>query len=190
MSLVHNNPILSKISGMLGGTVVFRRWRGRILMSNRPKPRASLSEKQQVTVNRFKEATQYAVKQMKDPASKAEYAAGTNFDKHSAYLVALCDFLNAPKVHYIKFSEYRGATGEWITIKARDDFRVVRVKVVIVDADGVVLEQGDAAPSFRKPFIWKYQASVANPQVNGTVIKVTAFDKPGNSGSAEIVVLT
>ena len=91
------------------------------------------------------------------------------------------------RLHYIKSSDYAGAIGDTI-IKATDDFKVVRVKVVIVDCDGVILEQGDAAPSFRKPFIWKYQASAVNPNIKGTIIRVKAFDKPGNGTSAEIVL--
>src|SRR5258708_4312958 len=188
MSLINNNPILKGISGMLGNTVVFRMWRGRLIMSNRPRPRASNSEKQKVIISRFKEAAGYAVEQMKNAEAKAEYKKGINFKKHSAYLVALSDYLNPPTVDYINTTEYQGAAGDAITIKAKDDFMVTHVKVQIVDATGVLLEQGEASPYFRRKFIWKYQASMMNPGVKGTVIKVTAFDKPGHSASAEIVL--
>ena len=188
MAIVDNNPLLSKISGMLGDTVVFRMWRGRMLMSNRPKKREKLSDKQKVTVDRFKLAARYAVTQMKDPAAKLDYGKGTNFQKHSAYLVALCDHMNPPKVHYIKADDYTGAVGETIAIKATDDFKVVRVKVSITDSDGVVLEQGDAVATVRKPWIWKYQTTVLNTMAKGTMIRATAYDKPGNRDSAEVVL--
>jgi hypothetical protein len=186
MSQIINNPLLKSITGLLGKTMVFRQWRGKLVLANRPARRKSDSEKQKVYIEKFREATQYAKRQMADSASKAEYQEGINNRKHNAYTVALTDYLNAPKVHYIKATDYQGAVGDTITIKATDDFKVVRVTVVIADRNGVMLEQGDASVQVGRPFIWKYQASAVNPDVKGTVIRVAAFDKPGNKSSAEI----
>jgi hypothetical protein len=188
MSLIDNNPLLKGISGMLGKTIVFRRWRGRLVVAKAPKKRDQLSELQEAQVSRFTLAGQYARQQMLDPEAKAEYATGIRRNIQSAYHAAQSDYLNAPKVRYINAEEYTGASGELIVIKAIDDFKVTRVSVEIVDPNGEVLERGDAVPYFRKSDLWKYHTSMVNPSLQGTVIRATAYDKPGNKGCMEQVL--
>ncbi len=173
---------------MFGGTHVYREIRGEMQMVQAPGPREKLSEKQQVTVDRFKRAHNYAQGQMKDSKIKALYRKGVTNKLHTPYLVALSDSMNAPTVHYIKTEAYKGAVGDILTIKAKDDFKVVRVLVKITAANGKTLEQGEATRSIRKPLIWKYKASVVNPNLKGTVIKVRAFDMPDNEGAGESVL--
>ena len=109
MTLIGNNPLLKGASGMLGNTVYYRKWRGRLIMCNKPKRRKSLSNEQKKTVSRFKLASKYAVGQMKDEDAKAAYQQGTNNRYHSAYLVALNDYLNAPRVAEIQVHNYSGS---------------------------------------------------------------------------------
>ncbi len=178
--LIKNNPLLKGVSGMLGKTFVVREWRGRQVMSNRPKKRKSISEKQKASNENFKKAAQYANLAMTDPVVAADYKKGINFKTHSAKQAALRDYLVAPTIDYIKVNEYKGVQGDTITIKAIDDFRVVKVTVEIIDGNGEVLEQGDAVRYVRKKYIWKYRTSLMNNCINGTEIKVAAFDRPGN----------
>jgi hypothetical protein len=188
MSLIKGNPVTKGASGMLGDMVVFRTSRGQLQMINKPGKRASLSDKQKVTVSRFQDAIKYAKKVKTLPDVMKEYETGINPKKNSAYHVALVDYLNAPTVDYVKAQPYTGAAGDILTIKARDDFKVVRVTVEIINRIGKVLERGDAERFIRKPFIWKYKVSVANPDIKGTVIRVTAFDRPGNKGVGELML--
>lgn len=173
---------------MLGDTHYYREWRGRLVMCKRPKKRKGLSHLQKETVARFKLAAAYARGQMKDEGAKAAYQEGTNFRYHSAYLVALNDYLNPPTVNEIRTREYQGNVGDTITINAFDDFAVVKVNVVIFNRDGAILEDGYAQPHETNPALWKYHAAVANPNTQGTKIMVTAFDKPGNRGLADIIL--
>jgi hypothetical protein len=188
MSQIYNNPLLQTITGMLGKTIVFRQWRGKIIVAKRPKKRKSDSKKQKIYIGKFREATQYAKKQMTIPESKAEYQTGINDRRHNAYTVALVDYLNAPKIHTIDVSNYHGAIGDTINIKATDDFRVTNVKVVIADSNGVVLEEGEAKPYGSKAIEWNFQATVNNPQYKGSMVVATALDKPMNSTSAGVVI--
>lgn len=185
MAIVGNNPLLKAVSGMLGDTHYYRMWRGRLVMCKRPKARKGLSRKQKVVVNRFKLASKYASKQMKDEDIKAAYQARTNFRFHSAYLVALNDYLNPPKVEKIRLGDYHGAIGDTITVEAHDDFEVVSVSIVIRNEDGSILEEGPAVRS-HNPSLWKYKATVVNSALTRTKILAMAFDRPGNQGVAEV----
>jgi hypothetical protein len=64
---------------------------------------------------------------------------------------------------------------------------IVRVKVEIFDIGGALLEEGDAVSDDAARNLWKYIAQALNPAVSGT-IRVTAFDKPGNTGTLEQVI--
>jgi hypothetical protein len=165
---------------LLADTVVFKALKKHTVVITRPKRRKvrSVITKQQNA--KFKDAAKYAKAQMGNAASKAEYAKACTADKNTPYRVALTDYLTPPVIHYIRASGYDGTSGSVITIKATDDFRVVRVTVSIHDASGRWLENGDATCQRLKPWIWKYLTTVSNPKPEGTVIKVVAFDKPGN----------
>ena len=188
MALIKRNPLLKGASGTLGGTVSYRTVNGKLQMVNLPRKRKKHSKKQQTTINRFTRAIRYAKQAMKDPALKTLYATGITSNKISAYQVAVADSMNSPIVDYIKTPDYTGAIGDVITIKARDDFKVVRVEVKIVSANGKIIEKGDATRLLRKPNIWKYKATAVNPTAKGTVIKIRAFDIPDNIGLGEITL--
>jgi hypothetical protein len=89
--------------------------------------------------------------------------------------------MNAPVINYIKPGRVAGKVGDTFNIEAVDDFRVESVEVAIYDQQGKLLEAGAAVPN-RKRLIWKYRATVANPKLDGTMIRVTAKDMPGNTG--------
>jgi hypothetical protein len=186
MAISKKNPLTKGVSGMVGKTFYFREVFGQQQIVNRPKKPTSFSESQLFNQGRMQRASAYARKQMKNPEIEKEYAKVVDASRRSSYHAALVDWLNPPTVHYIKTTLYKGAIGNTITIKATDDFKVVRVAVEIFNAKGKLLEEGDAARYIYKPFIWKYKASVINSKLKGTVIKVIAFDRPGNMAISEV----
>ena len=187
MSKIKNNPVLQNVSGMLGDTVVFRKVRGKMQMANRPASGRKPSEKQEAVKLRFQEATQYARQQLAQEESRALYESGITGQKHTAHVVAVTDYLNAPRVHFIETADYLGNVGDTILVKATDDFMVTGVKIVITGSDGIVLEKGDAGPD-GKVNLWKYVATAANTSVEGTKIRAIAFDRPGNKTTMEQVL--
>ncbi len=187
MATITNNALLKGLSGTLGD-FCFRVIRGKTYVSKRPKARSGHSPLQQKAMNRFRHATQYAKKQMNDWEIRQLYQTGVNEKKRSAYHVALSDALNAPEIHYVHTSQYSGAAGNLITIKATDDFKVVRVRVIITDGHGNHVECGEAIRSIRKPDFWKYKAMEFNGHVPGTTVTVTAFDIPENETTSEVIV--
>ena len=56
--------------------------------------------------------------------------------------------------------------------------------------EGRVCEGHHPAEEHRLPrgchLIWKYKTTVSNPEIAGTVLKVIAYDKPGNEGEGEM----
>ncbi len=173
----------TELSGLLGETVSVRKVRGRVVVSNhRPRPKTEMPAGQAAVLDKFREAVQYAKQQMGLPASKELYQTGITGKLRSAYVVAMGDYLAAPKVHYIEAIGYRGNIGDTIAVKATDDFMVTGVKIVITAGDGSVIEEGEAGPDLQKINIWSYRATVANPSLPGTTIQAVAFDRPGNKG--------
>ena len=170
---------------MLGERVSVRKVGSRVVVVNRPVRKTSpLSEKQVLHQEKFRQAVHYANQQMDQEESRSMYDKVAT-EKKSAFIVALSDYLNEPKIGAIDPSEYNGTPGSTILIKAVDDFMVTGVKVVITDSDGNVLEKGDASPT-PTLYMWNYTATVINPSVKGTIIKAVATDRPGNKGSLEV----
>ena len=188
MAVIRNNPLLKGASGKLGRTLIYKQWRGQVVVAGAGRRRKMRLRDWTPQVQNFKEATDYAKRQMANPERKALYTAAARNKRYSASVAAVKDYLNPPKVHYVKTEGYTGAIGDVITIKATDDFKVRSVEVVICNRQGVTLEKGDAVASVRKPNIWKYQATVKNEKVKGSVIRVTALDHPKNQGKAEVVI--
>ena len=174
---------------MLGETVSVRKVGGRIVVKNRPKRKVGKpSEKAMGFQEKFQEAAQYASRQIAEAESRALYTTGITSRKRSAYIVAVSDFLNAPRVRSIDTIDYHGAIGDTIVVNAVDDFMVTKVKVVVINSAGAVIEQGEAGPDVMKANHWGYKATAVNPTLAGTKIRAIAYDRPGNTGIAEIVL--
>ena len=173
----------SGVSGMLGDDVTVRKVNGKYRISNPNQKRTN-----PVARERFREAAQYARHQVSLPESNALYAAGITEKKPTALRVAMSDYLSAPKVKSIDTSGYRGKVGDTISVKAVDDFMVTRVNVVIKDASGAVIEEGEAGPDSMLVNQWGYHARKANPGLTGTIIWATAYDRPGNKATAEVTL--
>ena len=188
MTKIKNNALLQAISGKMGETHVYRKVRGKMHMVNLPETGAPPTERQNLFNERFLKASNYAKAQMADPIFKEMYKTGITDKKLNAYIVAVSDALNAPKVNGIKATDYEGAIGDVITIDATDDFKVTRVRVIILGSDGQKLERGEAVQDIKRSHIWRYTATVVNPSVPGCTISVTAFDTPDNETTAELVL--
>jgi len=120
---------------------------------------------------------------------KELYATGITHKKFSAHHVAVSDFLNAPEIHEIDAKDYHGNPGDIIRVRATDDFKVTSVKVIITDADGKVIETGEAMSRGKKG-LWRMAATMLHANVTGAVIKVEANDVAGNATKAIFSVAT
>lgn len=92
---------------------------------------------------------------------------------------AFSDAYYPPKITKIDIDNYRGCKGDRIRIDATDDFKVVRVRVAILNFYNDAIEKGCARYN-GSDGIWTYKAKTDIPDFDDIYIRVTAFDLAGN----------
>lgn len=180
----------SLLKGMRGrvGDIVVRKIGGRLFVSLRP-ARPGKRDKRKPTPaqvahrKRFQAASRYAEKVQCDATLHAFYAPFAKARGLRVRAVALSDFFHPPKVESIDLRRYRGRAGDPIVIRARDEFGVVRVNVLLRDATGAVLEQGEAQLRARR---WLYQATQSLAAGQSITIEALAYDRPKECGALKI----
>ena len=182
-----NNVITKGMAGMVGDTIVFRQRAGKTIVSAAPKPTNKPSTEQQVQHRqKFQQAIIYGKKTLQNEATKAAYQAVAK-EGESAFNVAVADMLHAPDIDTIDLSGYHGNPGDKILVKATDDFNITQVQVSIVNADGSVLESGDAEIG-EDGITWTYSATGTNADLSGDKIVVKVSDLPGNLSQLDQVI--
>ncbi|HEY5744735.1 MAG TPA: hypothetical protein VIU12_01555 [Chryseolinea sp.] len=186
MARVKKNLLTKGLSGMIGGTLVFRNFGDETIVSASPVHDDNTPTlKQAAQRERFSQAVAYAITQMAIPDAKAQYALmAKRKSMPSAYSVAVADFFNAPIVKSVNLSAYTGAIGDTIRLVVIDDFDVLEVSLDIINPDGSILETGKAT---RTPDMgtWTYIATAQNVAVKGGKVVIRAVDRPGNITSQE-----
>jgi hypothetical protein len=171
---------------MLGGIVVYRQYRGKTLLCNRPEKRNTITPHQQKMKSRFLEAVAFAKKMIADPATKALYQPGPESKFTSAYAAALADYLKRPVIDDVDVTGYHGNEGDMIIVKASDIARTLTVTMTVMGINGEVIEQGEALPNaFNLDYV--FSGRKKNNLVHGSVLRVTVTDKPGNVVVREVV---
>jgi len=120
---------------------------------------------------------------MADETAKSEYEAKAT-GLANAYNVAVADFFHAPNIDEIDVTQYQGEVGDAIRIRVTDDFKVQQVHLAIYNADGSLVEMGDAVKQ-ANTVDWVYVATAANESTAGDRIVIRASDKPGNIAEQE-----
>ena len=179
MARSKNNIVTHGLSGKVGDLLVFSQRNGKTIVGKVPKEQTGEpTENQKTHRKKFQKATLYAKASLNDPIKKEMYADGADpATGTTAYNVAVADFLKAPDIESIDLTDYSGNVGDTIKIVATDDFLVVEVKVKIENADGTLVEEGNAISNNVE---WVYTATVQNADLDGDKITVTASDTPAN----------
>ncbi len=177
-----NNVVTHGLSGKIGDLLIFRQWNGKTIVSSVPRQPKTVSDKQKQQRERFQNAVLYAQSAVAAEGLKEQYAAGAQKGK-SAFNIAVADFLTAPDIRQIDLSEYTGQPGGKIHITISDDFAVTTVSVSITNADGTLVEKGEALRGLGN--LWTYTATQENQSLEGDKIEIIASDLPGNQTKAE-----
>ena len=113
------NVVMQGASGKIGKTLVFRQSKtGETNIANRAMPRTGAATTKEVAVReKFLNATYTAKRLQHDPVHGPQYLAKATKGK-SAYLMAMGDCLNPPKIKGIFLEGYTGAIGSEITVRA------------------------------------------------------------------------
>ena len=188
MAYVKANIFTKGTSGTVGDMMNFRVRKGKTVVAVKRGPNTKPpTEEQQETNERFIMASLFAQGAMKDPAIKALYQKAAKGGQ-TAYNVALRDAMKPPVVGELNISDYKGAVGDVITVKARDVITPKSVKVAIFSQTGTVLEQGDAVIKTDDRRFWVYTATTANAAPTGTRVVITVIDLPGNKTVEEATI--
>jgi len=101
----------------------------------------------------------------------------------TAYGVTNTGWFGTPRVLSINLDGWTGNPGQTIYVKVRDNARVAGVSVVIRDAEGKVLETGEAVPSKTGSAWWKYTTKERVTKIPSPRVRATAWDLAGNEDS-------
>jgi hypothetical protein len=178
MAISKNNVITHGWSGKFGDQIVFSQKNGLTVVGAYPRTSEKVTEKQLIQRKHFQRAIIYGKGVYASPEDKAVYEFAAKKGK-SPFNVAVADFLNAPNIDSIDFSDYTGQPGEAIRINASDDFLVKSVTVSIINADGSLVEEGNAQ-SDASGYVWTYTTTQNNDSLEGDKIIVSASDLSGN----------
>jgi hypothetical protein len=180
------NIFTEGISGTIAKKMTMRQVRGETVIGRKNRgSKSPATEKQQSARNKFRKAKTYIAWAMADPDTKAAYEAVAVRLGISTYTLIQKEAFQAPIITEIDTEQYKGRPGDVISIWAFAPFKVVSVKVVILSADSVLLEEGEAVLVDGK---WLYTVTGGNPTPVGDRIIVTAANLPGNKAVKEAVL--
>lgn len=187
MANITNNLLVKGAKGKVGNQLVYRTRGDKTIITKMPeqKPGRKATSKQSEKRDQLIYASLYAQGVMVSDKLRKKYEKKAT-DTLTWHNLACRDFLIAPVVKKVDIKDYTGEPGSRIVIKATDDFRVITVKVKILNADGALVEEGEAFmdPLNRKH--WIYTARQSNNALMGTKVMATAFDIPNNKGTMEV----
>ena len=189
MANITNNLLVKGAKGKVGNQLVYRTRGDKTIITKMPeqKPGRKATGKQSEKRDQLIYASLYAQGVMLSDKLRKKYEKKAT-DTLTWHNLACRDFLVAPVVKKINIKEYNGLPDSQIIIKAKDDFRVIRVKVKIISASGGVVEEGDAFLDPLNRNYWIYTAKQSNTDTMGTRVIATAFDIPNNKGIMEVDV--
>lgn len=108
-----------------------------------------------------------------------DHYAATVKPGERAFNKAFADAYHPPKINSIALNDYRGQKGDRIAIDASDNFKVVRIRVALVDEHNNVIEKG-CARKYASGNKWSYKAKRDIADLSDLHVRVTAFDLAGN----------
>ena len=184
MAKVKLNPVLEQIHGKIGD-LVFKYYGDEMIVGRKPDRTGILpTEAQLEHQERFRQAVLYGRLVMADPVKKADYGKAAKIKGKPLFSLTVADFFNAPIVDEVDLSNYSGAAGDPIVVRAHDDFKVSSLLVVISDINGGEIESGQAEETPLNGGRWVYTATNIVAQGNIVRIAVTVSDQPGGIGEA------
>ncbi|UYQ94072.1 hypothetical protein MKQ68_03075 [Chitinophaga horti] len=177
------NAISSGCSGIFARQVMQRIRRGQEEVCKVPVRRPGPGTPRQAEARkRFADANEYYRKVRRQPALNALYERSKT-QRLSVQNLCVGDYFHAPEILEVDTSTYTGMPGNRVLIRATDDFCVKSVKVSVYDAEGVMVEEGEAFQLGDAEY-WEFTASCMN--IGGGYFIVSASDWPGNITSIEV----
>lgn len=182
-----NNDLTFGLRGKIGKMMVFRQFFGKTIASRQPEKKERIATpEQELNKERFQEAVIYAKNALLNESIRAAYLAVTR-PGQTAFNMAFADYFKAPVLSLADTGQYTGQPAEKIRVRAIDDFMVETVSVRITQADGTLVEQGQAQVT-TNGLDWEYTTTLLNDELPGSKILFSASDIPGNTTNLEITL--
>jgi hypothetical protein len=189
MANVKLNALVDGVSGKVGKNIVLRQRGGRTLLGTKPEASLIVSDKQKAQRQQFAQASRFAKGILLNDEAKKEYAELAKTDEFlTPYSAAVADFLNNPEITLVDITGYTGKAGDKIIARTGDDFKIISMKVSLQQADGSVIESGDAVSNGASRLEWGYTAIQNVAALTGLKVVITAQDRPGHIATSEKVV--
>ena len=181
MAKSENNEVMFGARGKIGNLVVFKNFgENQTVIAKRRKkiinPKYTIEQER--TKEKFRDGVVYAKGVIADADLTARYKRLAK-PGISVYNLALADFCKAPQIKAVDISEYNGLVGDYIRVRAVDNFGVTAVKVSIYSASGNLIESGTANVQSNN-LDWRYNCTIVNPDFSGGYLRAEASDFPGN----------
>ena len=93
--------------------------------------------------------------------------------------VAISDYMKRPEIAEIDVWNYNGQAGNTIRVKARNNYGIASVIVMIINVLGIEVESGMAV-QMPGSEVWVYKTMEENPEWKGGKVVVRVSDCPGN----------
>jgi hypothetical protein len=169
------------IPGRAERNIVYKTRSGKNLIARRPIMDSKRGNHKRTMQEEVRRAVTYAEFACEQPIYQCKAVGTTN----SAYNLAVADALGKPQVLDIDIHGWNRNGGRTLLVKARDNFLVLSVHVVIREGDSI-LEEADAEQSELDGLIWKYPLQTPLERRPGLTVDAYAYDLPGNVGKHSI----
>ena len=179
MTEVNLNATVDGYRGSIG-KLVFKKYKGRTIVSTKPVITKEPSPEQLAQRQLFKEAVAFAKFAMADPALREFYEPIALQREISVYALAIGDFLKEPSIKPLDLSLYKGQIGDPILIRTIDDIGVAEVEVTLNATDGTEIEKGKAVETGTRTGHWVYTATAPVALGSDIFIKVVGVDHAGH----------
>src|SRR5215217_6389311 len=177
MSDIEFNETINGYRGAIG-KLVFRKVRGRTVVSRKAKSSKPPTEAQLKQRANMSKAVAYGRLAKGDPALMEYYGPIALQKESSIYQVALQDCLKKSSSKLPDLSKHQDRSGEASQLTALDDTGVASLNVKFVAQDGMLTESGQAAEIDVCSGKWIY--TVIQPVAQGTTIFIE-FNRPSSN---------
>lgn len=186
MGKIKNNVVTKGFSGRLGDDLVFRQVDNQTIFAKRTLVTSVPTARQTQIRNKFTDAANFASAAIENEQASTTYKLMAELQGlKSAYLAAMTDYLTMPEIGGVYSAGYKGQVGDVFNIRPRVPFKVISIEVRITDVNGTTIESGSATANELK---WKYTATVANANVRGSRLILTARDRQDKETTFEQVL--
>jgi hypothetical protein len=186
MAISQRNVITHGLSGKIGDLLVFRNQNGKTIVGKVPvRSTVAPTAKQEAVKDRFKLASKFAKQAMLDDTLLSFYRAASKKGQRP-FNAAFSDFFVAPTISN-PIGVYAGQIGDLLSVNAIDNFEVKEVTLQIYQADGTLIEQGNALLQI-DGVKWSYTVKSNFASLAGCKLLWSAADWAGNATELEIEI--